>query len=77
MLLADGMNPKTPPRERAQVARAWKDLEEQKRIIKMKPAPKAVDADKYKEHQKKRRNYGEQMLEVIDESTAPAGLPGD
>lgn len=59
MLLADALSPKTPARERAQVARAWKDLEEQKRILRMKPAPKAVDANEYKERQKKRKKVDE------------------
>lgn len=31
------------PAALAQVARAWSDLEERKRILRMKPAPKPVD----------------------------------
>src|SRR5438094_130638 len=43
MLLADAMKPETPARERAMVARAWSELEERKRILRMKPKPKDVD----------------------------------
>lgn len=46
MLFADALKPETPPRERAQVARAWAELEERKRILKMKPKPKDVAVDK-------------------------------
>jgi hypothetical protein len=43
VLLNDALKPETPPRERAQVARAWKELEELKRNMKMKPNPKPVE----------------------------------
>jgi hypothetical protein len=43
MLLADALKPETPPRERAQVARAWAELEERKRVLRMKPKPRDVD----------------------------------
>ena len=33
----------TAPSALAQLARAWSELEERKRIIKMKPLPKAID----------------------------------
>jgi hypothetical protein len=42
-LFKDAMNPKTPARERAQVACAWERLEERKRILRMKPKPKDLD----------------------------------
>src|SRR5438552_1359327 len=45
VLLADALKPETPPRERAQVARAWCELEERKRILKMKPKPRDVAVD--------------------------------
>jgi len=55
MLLADALSPKTPARERAQAARAWKELEEQKRIMRFKPAPKAMTLDEHEKRQKQRK----------------------
>ena len=53
MLLADALKPETPPRERAQVARAWAELEERKRILRMKPKPKDVDVEKLKREEER------------------------
>lgn len=36
-------HPKTSPSALAQLMRAWSELEERKRIIRMKPAPKPID----------------------------------
>jgi hypothetical protein len=74
MLLTDAMNPKTPARERAQVARAWTDLEDQKRKIKMKPTAKPVDADKYKEQRKKQRRF--YAPRELDETSTPTENAG-
>lgn len=52
MLLADALKPETTAPARAQVARAWCELEERKRILRMKPKPK--DADVSKDKPKKR-----------------------
>jgi hypothetical protein len=38
--------PKTAPAARAQLARAWDALEERKRVLRMKPAPKPIDTTK-------------------------------
>ena len=43
MLLKDALDPKTTPAARAQVARAVEVLEERKRILRMRPAPKPID----------------------------------
>jgi hypothetical protein len=39
VLVADALSPDTPPNVRAQVSRAWCELEERKRIIRGKPLP--------------------------------------
>ena len=44
LLLADAENPETPPTARAAVARAWRDLEDQKRILRGHGAPRQVPA---------------------------------
>lgn len=36
-------NPETTPSALAQLARAWSELEERKRILRMKPKPKDID----------------------------------
>lgn len=42
-LYSKGMAKDIPPTALAQVARAWSELEERKRILRMKPKPKDVD----------------------------------
>jgi hypothetical protein len=57
MLMADALNPELPAVARAQVARAWSELEERKRILRMKPKPKDIDTEKRKaERASKRTN---------------------
>jgi hypothetical protein len=41
--LRDCRNAETKPHIRAALMRAWCDLEERKRILRMKPLPKSVD----------------------------------
>ena len=53
VLLADALKPETPPRERAQVARAWCELEERKRILKMKPKPRDVEVANAKQRRRR------------------------
>ncbi len=43
VLLDDALNPKTTASARAQLARAWCELDERKRIIRMKPKPRDTD----------------------------------
>ena len=43
VLAKDALDPGITPSARAQVARAWCELEERKRILRMKPKPKDVD----------------------------------
>ena len=45
VLFESALDPGTTPSARAQVARAWCDLEERKRILRMKPKPKDMDVD--------------------------------
>lgn len=42
------------PSALAQLARAWSELEDRKRIIKMKPAPKPVDVQQLADRKTKR-----------------------
>ena len=52
ILSADCLDPSTPKRERAGIARAWCDLNEELRKLAMKPLPKSIDVTKL---QKRRR----------------------
>lgn len=53
--LRDCRDAKTPPHIRAALMRAWCDLEERKRILRMKPLPKSVDVS-YRKPAKRPRN---------------------
>jgi hypothetical protein len=53
--MRDIRNAKISPRDRAICVNALDRILERKRILRMKPAPKAVDADEYREHQKVRK----------------------
>lgn len=46
VLEADILNKDTSPTARAKVAHAYKEFEELKRLVRMKPAPKPVDTTK-------------------------------
>jgi len=67
-LFADALNPKTEPRQRAQVACAWERLEERKRILRMKPKPKDVDIAKAKEEKCRAR---QRQIESVAFSEPP------
>lgn len=43
------------PRDRALSAKALDTILERKRVLAMKPAPKAVDADKYKAERRRKQ----------------------
>jgi hypothetical protein len=70
--MKDIRNPELSPRDRAICANALDRILKRKRLLRRKPAPKPVDADKYKEHQKKRRQ-GE--IEPVTELDSPAATP--
>lgn len=53
--LNDCRNPKVKPHIRAALMRAWCDLEERVRVLKMKPLPKSVDVAKLKAEQRAAR----------------------
>jgi hypothetical protein len=75
--MQDIRNAALSPRDRAVCANALDRILERKRILRMKPAPKPVDADKYKEHQKKRRQVeGVSFTEIEPAGAAPAPVPG-
>ncbi len=46
LMLRDARDDKTTPSQRAQLARAWSELEERKRILRMRPKPKDIDVSK-------------------------------
>jgi hypothetical protein len=46
MLYQTALDPETTPSARAQVTRAWCELDERKRIVRMKPKPRDVDVEK-------------------------------
>ena len=56
----------------AQVARAWSELEERKRIIKMKPAPKPIDVSglRGRAHAGRGRSSGPLILDVQPQVTS-------
>jgi hypothetical protein len=76
LLMKDIRNGDISPRDRAVCANALDRILERKRILRMKPAPKAVDADKYQEQRKARRYNDAPMCSEIDESTAPTEMSG-
>lgn len=55
LLMKDIRNAEIPARDRAVCANALDRILERKRILRMKPAPKAVDANEYEKHRKKLR----------------------
>ena len=81
------MTDKLEPVARAQVARAWDVLEERKRVMKMRPAPKAVDAQPYLDRKKnaRQRRTPSTPQEIHDEKesllsqtvTAPPPVEGE
>lgn len=69
-----------PARDRAICANALDRILERKRILRMKPAPKAVDAEKYQE-QKRRHRYDHEpeaveVEEIPVEPTPLASISG-
>src|SRR5208283_2944057 len=73
LLMKDIRNAQLSPRDRAVCANALDRILERKRILRMKPAPKAVDADRYKEQQKRQRKTDAEVVEV----EAPAYTEAD
>ena len=73
--MKDIRNPELSPRDRAVCANALDRILERKRILRMKPAPKPVDADKYMEHRKKRRQGEVAPCTEIDDEPTPAPVP--
>jgi hypothetical protein len=53
--MKDIRNAELSARDRAVCANALDRILERKRILRMKPAPKAVDADKYEEQKRRAR----------------------
>jgi len=53
--MKDIRNAELSARDRAACANALDKILERKRILRMKPAPKAVDADKYEAQRKRAR----------------------
>ena len=65
LLMKDIRNGEISSRDHAVCANALDRILERKRILRMKPAPKAMDADKYKAQQKIRSQvYESPFIEV-------------
>ena len=81
LVLAAAKKETTTPSALAQLARAWAVLEEQKRILRMKPKPKDIDVDP--RNHKPKRAVVSQVLElrdavdVRDEDGAAGSKPPD
>jgi hypothetical protein len=73
LLMKDIRNGEISPRDRAVCANALDRILERKRILRMKPAPKAVDADKYKEQQKNRRQVDEPAFTELEPAEMQIG----
>ena len=71
LLMKDIRKDTLPARERAICANALDRILERKRILRMKPAPKPVDAHEYEERRRRRKSGGDVVDEVID---APPGM---
>ena len=74
--MKDIRNAAISPRDRAVCANALDRILERKRILRMKPAPKAVDANEYQERQKKRKIDNAPLFTELDELSEPVELPG-
>jgi hypothetical protein len=75
LVLAAAKKETTTPSALAQLARAWSDLEDRKRILRMKPKPKDVDVS---EKARKRLPYpGMSMIlnAPIEDGAAESELP--
>jgi hypothetical protein len=72
----DCLNPKTPVHVRAALMRAWCDLEERKRVLRMKPLPKSVDVSQAKE-QRRLARAARRPAEptMIEAPTPPPAVP--
>lgn len=53
--MRDCEDPKVKPHIRAALMRAWCDLEERKRVLKMKPLPRPIDTEKLRESKRAAR----------------------
>jgi hypothetical protein len=72
LLMKDIRNAEISARDRAVCANALDRVLERKRILRMKPAPKAVDANKYEEQRRKQRKFHPQ--EIIEAPCGPHGI---
>ena len=68
-MLNDARNQKVTPVARAQLARAWLEMERLKREIRMKPKPKPIDVDLVR---KKKRVPQSSLSEPMEATAAPA-----
>jgi hypothetical protein len=53
-LQKDALDPGTSPAVRAQIARAWCDLQEERRKLQMRPLPKPIDTEALKRRKEKK-----------------------
>jgi hypothetical protein len=78
LLMKDARESKLKPVSRAIVARAWRDLEQLKREIKMKPKPKPVDVAAIETEKRRRQRQAEEFAGPMEaqEAPPPADQPG-
>ena len=58
-LQKDALDPDTTPSVRAQIARAWCDLQEERRKLQMRPLPKPIDVSDKRKQGKPRSGIAE------------------
>jgi hypothetical protein len=54
----DALDAETTPAVRAQIARAWCDLQEERRKLQMRPLPKPIDVSDKRKHKNKTNDSG-------------------
>ena len=72
LLMKAAREPKLKPMSLALVARAWRDLEQLKREIKMKPKPKPVDVAAIETEKRRRQRQAEEFAGPMEAQEAPS-----
>jgi hypothetical protein len=65
-------DPNTKPNSTAALVRVWKELEEQKRVMKMKPRPKDIDVEKLQRIRRKAPQFLDvDAIPILPDVTQP------
>jgi hypothetical protein len=75
LLMGDIRNPKLSAHARAVSVNAFDRILERKRILRMKPAPKPVDADWYQEQRRRTRRAGPRAIRDAKTAAPTLALP--